>query len=447
MIGIIGGGISGLAVAWHLERKGLPFVLLEANDEAGGVMRTRAVDGLPLDVGPQRTRMTREVRELVEAAGLVDELLVAPEDVPLYVYRDGRLREVPFSMGAAVTTDLLGWFAKLRVLGEPFTAGPRPEETVERFFIRKFGPQAYRSMIGPLYGGLYASDPSQMFVRHGLSMTLDHFGVKGSLLLTLLRRGNAARRQIPTVSFTGGMQMLPEALRRRLGDRVRAGSRVTAIRRLEDPRSRPGGEAGPGGGGARGREGPARYRLEVDGSEPVDVERVVICIPAPDAAPLLEPVSTGASERVGSLRYNRLAVVHMMADETPGGVPLVGFGYQVAFGEPLETRGCTWNGPIFGRDRMCAAYLGGMKNPELPGWDDDRIAELARSEFRRATGHDARVLLVSRTWIPAWDGTWDALDGLEMPEGIDVCANWNARPGIPGRAAMAKRLVERIAAE
>lgn len=432
MIGIVGGGISGLAVAWHLRERGIDCVVLEADDAPGGVMRTHRAEGLPLDVGPQRTRMTGEVEELVTAAGLHDEVLEAPEGVPLYVYRAGKLREVPFSAGAAFRTDLLSWRGKARVLAEPFTSGLRPDESVERYFTRKFGREAYDSMIGPLYGGLYASDPGRMYARHGLSTTLDHFGVSGSLLLAALRRGAKARSSIPTISFTGGMQMLPERLAGKLGTRFRPGSTVTAVRPPDDVEP--------------GRDDTLRpaWRLEIEGSEPLDVDGVVLALPAPHAARILEGAAPEAAARIGELRYNRLAVAHMRAMERPGGVSLRGFGYQIAFGEALETRGCTWNGALFGRDGLCAAYLGGMKDPELVERDDERIADTALEEFRTVTGHDARVLQVSRTWIPAWDGTWDALDGLELPPGIDVCANWNARPGIPGRAIMAKRLARRL---
>lgn len=446
MIGVVGGGISGLAIGWHLHARGVPCVVLEAEDAPGGVMRTERAEGLALDVGPQRTRMTADVAELVAAAGLEDEVLRAPEDAPLYVYRAGKLRKVPFSFGAAFGTDLLGWSGKLRVLAEPFTQGPRPDETVEAFFTRKFGRQAYRTMIGPLYGGLYASDPGRMYTRHGLSMTLEHFGVKGSLLLALLRRGAKARRELATISFTGGMQMLPAALAERLGEGFRAGARVTAVRRPAGGERRPSPAAAGTSTEGRERDGLPRWRLEVADGEPVDVDRVVLSLSAPQAAGILRDVAPDAAERIGRLRYNRLAVVHLRADRSPGGVPLHGFGYQVAFGESLETRGCTWNGPIFDRDRLCAAYLGGMRHPELLEWDDQRIVDTAVEEFRTVTGHEARALNVGRTWIPAWDGTWDALDGLELPDGIELCANWNARPGIPGRASMAKRLAERLAA-
>ena len=416
MIAIVGGGISGLAVAHGLSERGTPHVLFEAGAEPGGVMRTVWEDGLPLDVGPQRTRLTGEVERLVRAAGLESEVLTASEDLPLWVYRSGRLRRAPFNLGEAIRTDLLGWRAKLRILLEPFTGKLDPSETVARFFVRKFGREAYEHLIGPLYGGLYASDPARMFARHGLQTTLERFGVGRSLLIALLRRGPAARSAMDAVTFREGIQALPNGLARSEGENVRLRTSAGSLARV------------PGGRWRVHADGP-------DGEESVEADAVVLSCPPPAAARLLEQVAPEASARISRLNSNPLAVVHLRS-----GFAGEGYGYQVAFGEPLETRGCTWNASIFGRAGVFTCYLGGMKNPELVRWADGRIGSLARREFRMVTGSDAEVLRVSRTRIPAWDGSWDALDGLSLPPGVHLCSNWSERPGIPGRARDADRL-------
>ncbi|MBW3534016.1 MAG: protoporphyrinogen oxidase [Gemmatimonadetes bacterium] len=419
MIVIVGGGISGLAVAHHLVRRGTDVRLFEAGTEFGGVMRSRVVEGRVLDLGPQRTRLTSDVRELVEGAGLGDRLMRARGDLPLFVYRRGRLRRAPLSLGAAVTTDLFGWGAKLRALVEPLTGGPREGESVEAFFVRKFGREVYEALLGPLYGGLYASDPARMKVGHGLARTLREMGAEeGSLLLRLARRGAAARRAVEAISFEAGMGALPAALARRLGDRARAASPVTA----REPAAAGGWEVTAGGEAVRARA-------------------VVLAAPADAVAAILPPSARNASRRLASLRYNPLAVVHLHADASG----LEGFGYQVAFGESLETRGVTWNASIFGRDGVFTAYLGGMANPGIVEEDDERLGRLAAAEFETVTGRPARPLLVSRLRQPAWDATWDALDGLDLPPDLHPCAAWYARPGVPGRAKDARALAARLA--
>ena len=66
MIVAVGGGITGLALGWELQRLGADFVVVEASERAGGVIRSAEVDGHVLDWGPQRIRLTRDLASLVD---------------------------------------------------------------------------------------------------------------------------------------------------------------------------------------------------------------------------------------------------------------------------------------------------------------------------------------------------------------------------------------------
>lgn len=50
---IVGGGLAGLACAFELNSRGIPFLLLESSDRLGGRVRTDLVDGFLLDRGFQ----------------------------------------------------------------------------------------------------------------------------------------------------------------------------------------------------------------------------------------------------------------------------------------------------------------------------------------------------------------------------------------------------------
>ena len=76
-----------------------------------------------------------------------------------------------------------------------------------------------------------------------------------------------------------------------------------------------------------------------------------------------------------------------------------------------------------------------------------RIAEIAREEFEVATGYRAEAVHVSRTRIPAWDETWDGLEGVKWPRDLHICSNYTARPGILGRITEAKRLAATLVTE
>lgn len=414
MIAIVGGGISGLALGRELAARGADFVVLEAESRVGGVIRSGRAEGHLLDWGPQRARLTRPFAALVDELGLRDRLVTAPPGLDLFVYRSGRLRRVPFGAGAFLSADIVGPLAKLRALAEPLTAGPDPEESVARYFTRKLGRELYETLVGPLYGGLYGSDPADMRVGLSLQHVLQEFGVGRSLVLHLLKRGGAVTPP-PACSFTDGMQALPEALARALGPRVRTATPVLGLRR-----------SGAG------------WAVETE-AETLAAERVVLTTPAAATARLLGPVADDAAARIARLRYNPLGVVHLHAD-----TELRGMGFQVSFAEPLALRGVTYNDSLFGRRGVYTAYLGGGARPDVVELDDDALARLAVEEFRTCTGYESRPLAVAREGMPAWDHTWSALTGLRLPPGLSVTANWESRPGLPGRLARARALADEL---
>ncbi len=416
MIAVVGGGITGLALGWELAQRGVDFVVFEASSRPGGVIRSAEVDGRILDWGPQRVRLTRRVTQLVDAVGLTDQVVQAPDGLDLFVYRGGRLRKVPFSAGAFLTSDVVSTAAKLRLALEPFTAAADPEERVSEYFSRKIGRELYETLVAPLYGGLYGSDPADMQVKLSLIHVLREFGIRRSLILPLLMRGGRVQPP-PACTFRDGMKTLPAALGRSLGDRLRLDAPVHALR----------------------SEG-AGWRLDLDDGA-WEAEAVVLTTPAPVTARLLADAAPAAALAVGSLRYNPLAVVHLHADTA-----LRGLGFQVAFTEDdLALRGVTFNDSLFGRRNLYTAYLGGARHPEVAEMGEDALARRGVDEFRRCTGYDARALAVEYERMPAWDVTWQALNALELPAGLHLAANWWTRPGLPGRLAEADRTARLLA--
>jgi oxygen-dependent protoporphyrinogen oxidase len=303
---------------------------------------------------------------------------------------------------------------KLRVLLEPFTAAARDDESVADFFVRKVGREAYENLIGPLYGGLYASDPQEMIVGLSLRHVLREFHVGRSLLAPLLRRGGKIAPP-DACSFIDGLQELPRALYERHRAHIHLSSPVQRI-------------TASGGG-----------YLIASGAERIEAEHVVLTTPAPVTAHLLRDIAPAASRSIERLQYNPLAVVHVHADTN-----LRGLGYQVSFAEQLVTRGVTWNDSLFQRKGVYTIYLGGAKNPWITEEPDEEISRVALEEFRLATGCDAQVLSVKKEMMPAWDHTWSAIQSLDMPLGLHIHANWESRPGIPGRLIMSKRIADRL---
>jgi oxygen-dependent protoporphyrinogen oxidase len=416
-VGIVGAGITGLTLAHYLGERGVDAVAYEAAAEPGGVIRSERVDGRVLEHGPQRTRLTPEIEALVDACGLRSDLRTADTDLPLYVYADGRLRLVPFSPREFLSTDLLSVRGKLRLLAEPLTDGARDDETAADYFVRKFGSEAYHNLVEPLFGGIYGSDPAEMPGKYALR-TVRKMERSGSLVWAAVNRRLEGKERQPPISFADGMAQLPRALYERNAERVKLG---TAVERIV-----------PDGGG---------YRLETEaGSRTVD--RVVVTTRADVAAGLLADVDARSARALRRLYYNPLAYVHLVSAADPDG-----YGYQVRHDEDLRTLGVTWNASLLDRDGVYTCFLGGMGNPGLVDRPEAELGRIAAEEFEAVMGASAEVVNVTRhpRGIPAYDGSWTAMEAVDLPDGITLASNYAGRMGVPARVREAKRLAERFA--
>lgn len=413
-VGIVGAGIGGLQLARRLRQHDIEPLVCEASESAGGVIRSFELEGRVLEAGPQRLRLAPAVRTLIDELGLGGRLLIAPADLPLFIQR-GRLRRVPLSLASLATSDLFGIRTRLRVLLEPFTAAMRGDETVANAMTRRFGRRAYEDLLGPLFGGLYASDPNDMLVRHALAPILRELRIEDSAVRALARRRGTPP---PACSFVDGLGELIAAMLDAVREHVVLG---TPVRRV-----------------SRAAEG---FTLETAAGS-VTVDHVVLTCAAGEAASLLRSLAPDASNRLSGLHDNTLAIVHMFSD-----APLRGLGFQTSLAERIETRGVTFNHALFGRTRaqLYTAFLGGARGRPLMEQSDERIADIASREFEEVTGHTARVVHVTRSRVPAWDRSWTALDGLRLPEGVHLCTNYESRIGIPGRLARADLLARELA--
>lgn len=417
-VAVVGAGVTGLSLVHHLRQRGVDAVAFEARDRPGGVVHSERVDGHVVERGPHRIRRTDPVDELIADLDLGAAVVTAADDLPLYVYRDGRLRVVPRSVGEFVRTDLVSGRAKLRALAEPFSQPGRADERAATLFRRKFGDEVYESVIEPLFSGIYASDPAEMPARYALSGLLRAEKRHGSLLSAALSRADADTAA--PISFADGLGQLPRALYEAHADRVHLGTPVETVR--------PAADRGP------------PYEV-VTPATTVTADRVVVTTPAPAAADVLGTVAPAAAEGLSGLTYNPIAMVSLRAD-----LDREGFGYQVHAREDLRTRGVTFVDSLFGREGLYTAFLGGMRDPEVTSASESTLAHTAVREFETVLGvrPEAFDVNVVRAY-PAYDATWTALDDLALPAGVELATNYTARIGVPSRVREARSLAERLA--
>lgn len=438
---VVGAGVSGLGVAHYLSDTDMNVTVVESDDNVGGVVRSEHIDGRVVEHGPQRVRLAGQVKKLVEELGLDDEVVTCDE-TRLYFYHDGNLCAAPLSLRDASTTDLLSLRGKARILLEPLKSRPREDETVEEALSRIFGKEAYTRFLGPLYSGLYASDPSEMLSRYSLSRALKRFD--GSVLAGVASRVLRGAEIPPACTFEDGLHRLPEAMCEKL--ETTSGVDVTLSEEavgIEKPESEANLEEAndelEGDGGDRDTS----YTVKTT-ERTVQADEVVLTTPPDATEPVLRSIDAETAERVGSLNQNPIVVVHLVSDAELDGL---GHKFTLDTADEFVTTGVTWNASAFGRDGVYTAYLGGAHEPDAVEWRDDRLGDVAAKEFEEVTGYDADALSVSRTKIPAYDTSWEKaeVETLEPPSGVHLCTNYIDRAGIEGRLQHARRVANSIA--
>ena len=106
-VAIVGAGIAGLAVAWELFRRQVPFVVLEQARRPGGVILTEHVDGFTIDAGPDSLLVQKPAAiALCRELGLGERLIPTLEPRTAYILRGGRLHPLPEASVLGIPTRL-----------------------------------------------------------------------------------------------------------------------------------------------------------------------------------------------------------------------------------------------------------------------------------------------------------------------------------------------------
>lgn len=409
-VAIVGGGITGLATALHLQDRaaevegGLEVVVLEGRDGPGGNIRSERVDGYTIENGPNGfLDNVPATLALVRRLGIEDRLQPANEKAAKrFLYRNGRLHLLPTGPLSFLRNPVLSLPGRLRVFGEPF-AKARPEgvdESVYDFAARRIGPEAAGVLVDAMVSGVFAGNVRELSLQSAFpkmaAMEAAHGGLvkamvarmkarkaakkeaaerraRGEDVEALTQPGGPAGPGGTLTSFRDGLDELVTALAREVGDSLRTGSPVSEIRREGAGADRP-------------------WTLRLASGEEVEADAVVVAIPSPRAAPLLEPVDPELGETVGEIRTAGLAVVALGFRESEmDGVPVDGFGFLVPRGTGPRILGCLWDSSVFpGRapegHALLRCMIGGAHDPAAVSADEEVLLDQVRRDLETTMG-------------------------------------------------------------
>src|SRR6516164_2198142 len=239
-VAIIGGGISGLSAALHLEKArtagaDLVYTLFESSQRLGGSMHSSRVEGCLVEAGPD-SFLTEKPWALTLCKELgIDDQLIGSNDAQRKTYivvsgrlvamPDGLMFMVPTKLVSTALSPLFSWRTKVRMARE-LLHPPRPmdsDETVGELVERHFGAEVVDRLADPLLSGVYGGDANKLSARAVLPRFVEMEEKYGSLSRAMLaahmKMKAMAGKQPPRPLFSSlkeGMQQMVDALTARL---------------------------------------------------------------------------------------------------------------------------------------------------------------------------------------------------------------------------------------
>lgn len=364
---VLGAGISGLTVAHKLARAGKDVVVLEEASRVGGKIVTNREEGYLLESGPNSLRVeNQEMIDLIEEVGLTERIIDAnPTSKKRYVLKEGSWVQLPSGPKEAIVTQLLSIGGKLRILLEPFISKAKLEdESAASFVRRRLGKEILDYAADPFITGIYAGDPEKLSMKHAFASMWRAEQGEGSLLKGLMKaraeRG-PARIRSQIISFPEGLSELTNALRDRLGEKLKLHARALGI------------EPSPNG-----------YRI-ISSEGSIEAQSIIFALPANRVAPMIEPIAPELSKMLLEISYPPVAVAFLGYAENQFAKVPEGFGGLIPSKEKRNILGVIFSSSNFPNRApegkvLLTVLMGGARNPKIAEWEENRILEAATRE-------------------------------------------------------------------
>ncbi|MEE2674031.1 MAG: protoporphyrinogen oxidase [Myxococcota bacterium] len=421
-VAIIGGGISGLAAAFHLRSRqepngSLSLRVFEARDRLGGTIQTERIGAeTPGDclceAGADSMITSKPAAiELCRGLGLGDALVEPKSDEGFSVVHEQHLHPLPRGLRLIAPTErwpllrssLFTWPGKLRMLREPRAEKkerPAEDESVESFVVRRFGREAFERVAEPVLGGLFVADATQLSAARTLGPFVELERRSGSVLRGL-RKGAQASNSPAQLTLEAGLGSLVEKLSEQLPSSwIELGCGVEKLRAL------------PRGG----------WRIETARGTWF-ARSVLLACPSPRGSALLSGTAPALASALLELRFASCVTVNLVYRREDVTRLPKDFGFFVPRREPNHILAATYASEKFparapGDYLLVRTFQGGTLDPAAVDLDDETLVERAHRDLARLIGVSgppmARSLARCREGIPQFEiGHAERVAGIE----------------------------------
>ncbi|MFN3402822.1 MAG: protoporphyrinogen oxidase [Cytophagaceae bacterium] len=434
MVGIIGAGISGLSLAYHLEKAKVPYILFEASDNPGGYIRTINQNGCLLECGPNSILADREIVDFIKEIGLSGSLREAEvTSKNRYIFKDGSIKKLPAGPISLLLSDFFSANGKWSIIKEYFNNSKgKTDETVREFFQRRFGDEIVDYAVDPFVSGIYAGDPDLLLISETFPILQEYEQKYGSVIKGFIK--NPPERKF-SYNFDSGMQQLTDTIAKKLTC-FSPGTQVERIRKENN-----------------------KYVLEVlINNEPEfhSFDFLVLCLPAYKAAPLLENIAEDFAKTIEKIDYPPVVIVHSLFNKGQFPNPPDGFGVLNPAKESRFSAGTIWNYSSFpykcSKDYLLlTSIIGGSQSRSKFHLPDKEIIIRLNKEFKEDYNIKGEPIFQKITRIdkaiPQYDKNIVRAKDLAKnyeKDNIFVCSSWISGVSVADCFKKGKLLAQKI---
>ncbi|WP_409068286.1 protoporphyrinogen oxidase [Bacillus velezensis] len=384
---IIGGGITGLAAAFYMEKeikeKQLPLevTLIEAGPRAGGKIQTAHKDGYIIERGPDSfLERKKSAPQLVKDLGL-EHLLVNNATGQSYVLVNetlhpmpkGAVMGIPTKIAPFISTGLFSVPGKARAALDFVLPASKPKEdqSLGEFFRRRVGDEVVENLIEPLLSGIYAGDIDKLSLMSTFPQFYQTEQKHRSLILGMKKsrpqpsgQQLTAKKQGQFLTLTTGLQTLVEELEKQLTlTKVMKGTKVTHIGREEKG-----------------------YSVTLDNGKVLYAEGCIVTAPHKAAAKMLSDLP--AVSCLKDMHSTSVANVALGFPEGAVKMEHEGTGFVISRNSDFSITACTWTNKKWPHaapegKTLLRAYVGKAGDESIVDLSDNEIIKIVMEDLKK----------------------------------------------------------------
>ncbi len=387
-VAIVGGGITGLAAAFYLQKemkeKNLPFeiTLIESSNRLGGKIQTFSRDGYTIERGPDSfLERKQSASKLIRDVGLGDKLIKNATGTSyillkgkLHPIPEGAVMGIPTKLSPFITTGLFSPLGKVRAAADLVLPSGKVEgdQSLGSFFRRRLGDEVVENLIEPLLSGIYAGDIDQLSLRATFPQFQQVEKKYRSLILGLGKTMpkpkqsggvNSSPKKGMFQTLSSGLESLVEALEEKLDS-------VTVMKAVRVDHV----------------TGTGPYTLSLSNGARMEFDSLIVTTPHHSLGKMLSGFNW--TPAFSEMTSTSVATVAMAFDENVLKENINGTGFVVSRNSDYTITACTWTHKKWPHSApagkvLLRAYVGRVGDEAIVDQSDDEIKQVVLDDLNK----------------------------------------------------------------